>query len=149
MSFEPPHTRGSQITHKDAPQLVGLLWTSDQPIAETFTSQHTQWTNIHAPGRIQTRNTSKQSAVDTCLTPLRHCDRPLFNIYINDFHWQINTAAKVIMFADDTNTLVSHSNYDDFKNVFHHVLLHISKLFQANRLKLNVEKTNNTKIHSY
>ena len=35
--FEPPHSGGSEITHKDAPQLVGLLWMSDQPVAETST----------------------------------------------------------------------------------------------------------------
>jgi hypothetical protein len=35
--FEPPHSRGSEITHKDASQLVGLLWTSDEPVAETST----------------------------------------------------------------------------------------------------------------
>jgi hypothetical protein len=33
--FEPPLSGGSEITHKDAPQSVGLLWTSDQPVAET------------------------------------------------------------------------------------------------------------------
>jgi len=31
----PPHSRGLSITHNDAPQLVGLLWTSDQLVAET------------------------------------------------------------------------------------------------------------------
>ena len=35
------------ITHNDAPQSVGLLWTSDQLVAQTSTWQHT--TNIHAP----------------------------------------------------------------------------------------------------
>ena len=35
--FEPPHSRGFEITHKDAPQSAGLLWTSDQPVAETST----------------------------------------------------------------------------------------------------------------
>ena len=35
--FEPPHSGGSEITHKNAPQSVGLLWTSDQPVAETST----------------------------------------------------------------------------------------------------------------
>ena len=34
--FVPPHSRGTEITHKDAPQSVGLLWTSDQPVAETY-----------------------------------------------------------------------------------------------------------------
>jgi hypothetical protein len=32
----PPHSRGLYITH-DAPQSVGLLWTSDQLVAETST----------------------------------------------------------------------------------------------------------------
>jgi len=29
------------ITHSDAPQSVGLLWTNDQSVAETSTRQHT------------------------------------------------------------------------------------------------------------
>jgi hypothetical protein len=33
----PPHSRGFLITHNDAPQSVGLLWTSDQLVAETST----------------------------------------------------------------------------------------------------------------
>jgi len=33
----PPHSRGFQITHDDAPQSVGLLWTGDQFVAETST----------------------------------------------------------------------------------------------------------------
>jgi hypothetical protein len=32
----PPRSRGFLITH-DAPQSVGLLWTSDQLVAETST----------------------------------------------------------------------------------------------------------------
>jgi hypothetical protein len=37
----PRHPRGLSITHNDAPQSVGLLWTSDQLVAETSTWQHT------------------------------------------------------------------------------------------------------------
>jgi len=33
----PPHSQGFYITHNDAPQAVGLLWTSDQLVAETST----------------------------------------------------------------------------------------------------------------
>jgi len=33
----PPGFRGFLITHNDAPQSVGLLWTSDQSVAETST----------------------------------------------------------------------------------------------------------------
>ena len=32
-----PHIRGFLITYNDVPQSVGLLWTSDQPIAGTST----------------------------------------------------------------------------------------------------------------
>jgi hypothetical protein len=45
----PPHTRGSQITHNDAPQSVGLLWTSDQLVAEIYTLQHTTLTRDRHP----------------------------------------------------------------------------------------------------
>jgi hypothetical protein len=31
----PPHSRGLLITHNGTPQSTGLLWMSDQPIAET------------------------------------------------------------------------------------------------------------------
>jgi hypothetical protein len=33
----PPRSRGFVITHNDAPQSVGILWTSDQLVAETST----------------------------------------------------------------------------------------------------------------
>jgi hypothetical protein len=33
----PPRLQGFLITHNDAPQSVGLLWTSDQSVAETST----------------------------------------------------------------------------------------------------------------
>jgi hypothetical protein len=33
----PPRSRGFLITHNDAPQSVGLLWASDQLVAETTT----------------------------------------------------------------------------------------------------------------
>ena len=60
------------ITHNDAPQSVGLLWTSDQFVAETSTWQHTQHsqqTDIHAPGGIRTYNLSRRAAVDLRLRP--------------------------------------------------------------------------------
>jgi hypothetical protein len=37
------------ITHDNAPHLVGLLWTSDQLIAETSTWQHTTHTTDKYP----------------------------------------------------------------------------------------------------
>jgi hypothetical protein len=37
------------ITHNDAPQSVGLPWTSDQLVAETSTWQHTTHTTDQHP----------------------------------------------------------------------------------------------------
>jgi hypothetical protein len=41
--------RGFMITHNDAPQSVGFLWTSDQSIAETSTWQNTTHTTDKPP----------------------------------------------------------------------------------------------------
>jgi hypothetical protein len=43
------HSWGFLITNVDAPQSVGLLWTSDQLIAETSTLQHTTLTTDKHP----------------------------------------------------------------------------------------------------
>ena len=75
----PPHSWGFLITHNDTPQLVGLLWTSDQLVAETSTWQHTshtQQTNIRAPGGIRTHDLSRRAAADLRLRPRGHWDRP-------------------------------------------------------------------------
>jgi hypothetical protein len=71
----PPHSRGFLITHNDASQSVGLLWTSDQPVAETSTWQHTTLTtNIHATGVIRTHNLSRRAVADLRLRPRGHWD---------------------------------------------------------------------------
>ena len=74
----PPRFRGFLITHNDAPQSVGLLWTSVQSVAETSTGQHTTLTsNIHAPGGIRTHNLSRRATEDLRLRPHGHWDRHL------------------------------------------------------------------------
>jgi hypothetical protein len=59
---------------------VGLLWTSDQPVAETSTctGQHnieTQQTKFHAPSWIRNRDPGNQAAADLRLRPRCHWDR--------------------------------------------------------------------------
>ena len=44
-----PHSRSFSITHNDLPQTVGLLWTSDQLVAETSTWQYTTLTRDKIP----------------------------------------------------------------------------------------------------
>jgi hypothetical protein len=73
-----PRSRGFLIKHNNALQSVGLLWTSDQFVAETSTRQHTthtKQTNIHAPGGIRTHDCSRRAAVDPRPRPRDHWDR--------------------------------------------------------------------------
>jgi len=63
-------------SHSDTPQSVGLLWTSDRLVSETSTWQHSQQTDINAPGGIRTRNPSIRAPADPRLRPCGHCDRP-------------------------------------------------------------------------
>jgi len=80
----PPQSRNFLITHNDAPQSVGLLWTSDRPVAETSTSQHTTiTTNIHVSGGILTHDHSRRAAEEPRLGPRDHWDRH-FNIIISE-----------------------------------------------------------------
>jgi hypothetical protein len=67
MARQPVVGQGLLIVEASRSHSVGLLWTSDQPDAETSTWQHTQHsqeTDIHAPGGIRTRNPSKRAAAD-------------------------------------------------------------------------------------
>ena len=83
MVQQPPVGQGFRIiedlrSHSDTSHSVGLLWTSDRPVAETSTRHHTTFTtDIHAPGEIRTHNPSKRAAADPRLRPRGHWDRLL------------------------------------------------------------------------
>ena len=65
----------SRLHTRNATQSVGLLWTSDQPVAETSTLQHTIYTaDIHASGRIRTHILSRRAAADKRFRPRGHRD---------------------------------------------------------------------------
>ena len=73
-----PHRWGFYITHSDAPQAVGLLWTSGQLVAEISTWHHTtRTTDIHAPGGIRTHDLGRRAAADLRLRPRGHWDRQI------------------------------------------------------------------------
>jgi len=59
-------------SHSGTPHSVGLLWTSDQPDAETSTWQHMTLTRDRhpCPWRDSNRNTSKQAALDVAVTEI-------------------------------------------------------------------------------
>jgi hypothetical protein len=65
-----------ELAFMDPAQSVGLLWTSDQPDAETSTCQHTtNTTDIHAPGGVRTYYLSKRAAADRRHRPRGHWER--------------------------------------------------------------------------
>jgi hypothetical protein len=57
-------------SHSDTPLSVGLLWTSDQLVAEASAYEHTTLTtDIHATGGIGTRSPSMRAAAEARLRP--------------------------------------------------------------------------------
>ena len=79
-------------SHKhDAPQSVGLLWTSDQLVAKTSIQQHTTITrdNIHATGGIRTHNLSREVAADLRLRSRGHSDRHPYSARSNLMRLQV------------------------------------------------------------
>jgi hypothetical protein len=66
----------------------------------------------------------------------------LFIIFINDFPLRINSLSEPILFADDTSVTISNRKFEDFCMISNSVLSHMIEWFAANKLVLNLEKTN-------
>ena len=68
----------SSRPHSDTSHSIGFLHTSDRPVAENFTWQHTtlKETDIDSTGGIRSCNPSKRAATDPRLRPSGHWDRP-------------------------------------------------------------------------
>ena len=64
----------------------------------------------------------------------------LFLIYINDIHKSSNLLS-FILFADDTNIFYSHSNIKTLIDIVNTELYKVSSWLKANKLSLNVRKT--------
>ena len=74
MAQQPPVGQGLLIveasrSRSDTPHSVGLLWTSDQPVAETSTLQHTTLTRDNPPCLRRDSNPQSQQASSRSLTP--------------------------------------------------------------------------------
>ena len=79
----PSYGRASRSYSLDTPHSLGILWTSDQPVAETSTWQHTTLTinRIYASGGIRTHSPSKRAAADPLFRPRGHWDRQIITHY--------------------------------------------------------------------
>src|ERR1043165_4473680 len=65
----------------------------------------------------------------------------LFLLYINDLP-NVSPILSFILFADDTNVFYSHKSYHTLVQTINNELISIAEWFSANRLSLNLEKTN-------
>ena len=96
-SSTPPPVGQSLLIFEDSrspsytPQSVGLLWTSDQPVAETSTWQQTTDRYPCPTGGIQTRNPSKRVAADPRLRPRGHWDRLSYYFTLKSTNWMTET----------------------------------------------------------
>ena len=66
---------------------------------------------------------------------------PFFLIYINDLS-QVSNILDVILLADDTNIFYSHKDSNFLNTIVNTELDKLSSWFQANRLSINVKKSN-------
>ena len=76
-----PPLSGASWSHSDTPHSGGLVWTSDQPDAETSSRQHTTLKKgkLQCPGGIQIRNPIKRTAAQPLIGPRGHRDRQPIN----------------------------------------------------------------------
>ena len=65
----------------------------------------------------------------------------LFLLYVNDIPFS-SKRLSFVLFADDTNIFLSHPNLNTLTNIFNTELIKVSNWFKANKLSLNVNKTN-------
>ena len=65
----------------------------------------------------------------------------LFIIYTNDLPNSVNNA-NTILFADDTTIYIANTNISTLYEILSHELANLSDWFRANKLSLNISKTN-------
>jgi hypothetical protein len=70
----------SSITHSDKSHCIDLLWTSDQPVAETSTWQHTTFKRIKYP--CSRRDSNPQSQQASGRRPTHYTARPPGSTYV-------------------------------------------------------------------
>ena len=96
---------------------------------------------------ISYNNSSTSYKNMTCGVPQGSILGPLlFLIYINDLR-EASNILDPIMFADDTNLFYSHHQIKVLFETVNAELQKISQWFRANKLSLNVKKTNYTLFH--
>ena len=73
--------------------------------------------------------------------PVIHFGPLVFLLYINDLN-NVSTLVELILFADDTNLFMSHKDPVYLADSLNSELNKLSTWFKANKLSLNLKKTN-------
>jgi len=107
--------------------------------------QSLKWFASYLSGRSQftfCNSTSSEKKTVTCGVPQGSVLGPLlFLLYINDLP-NISQKLKFYLFADDTNIFYQSSNLEDLQTILNRELKKLSLWLNANRLALNISKTN-------
>ena len=89
---------------------------------------------------VTIKNTESSRATLTCGVAQGSILGPLlFLIYINDLP-AVSRTMFSILFADDTNVILSHKNFKTLVNEANQGLILLNKWFQLNKLSLNIKK---------
>ena len=103
------------------------------------------WFSSYLKGRSQftyCNNTSSDVSSISCGVPQGSVLGPLlFLLYINDLP-NISKLLKFYLFADDTNIFYQSTNLDSLQRILNKELKKLSLWLNANRLALNISKTN-------
>jgi hypothetical protein len=98
--------------------------------------------------RYGSRSSSEWEIIK-CGVPQGSILGPLFFLlYINNLPSIINKNNNIVLFADDTSIIVTHTNKLDFKTNLNQTLKDIDTWFNANLLALNLNKSQYIDFHS-
>ena len=110
------------ITHNDAPQSAGLLWTSDQLVAETSDNRQT----CMPPCGNLAHNLNRRAVVDLCLGPRGHRNWLIILSYWNSL-WLAHNIGDFMFINQEINFITSHisCNCNYINNIYTPLMIRI------------------------
>ena len=100
---------GASRSHSDTPHLVGVRWTSGQPVAETSTdkTQPSLEMNFYDTDGVRTQNHNKRAAADPRFRSCCHCDR-----CVEDLNFSPRCETRIQVSASFPNESYANDNFN-------------------------------------